>query len=247
MPAPIQNHWAATTSCHSKAFRDKYFDARKHLSSQRIARWQMLSDGGYEDGYRASSCFWGTSAGSLVSSYLTANDVRGLKVLDLGCGEGKNANAFAKAGAVVDAVDCSKLAIANGRMAFDQKNIHWKLSDARSHLLGCDQYDIIVMYGLLHCLASREVIAKIVQMAVRKTKPKGLHFVVAFNDGPHDLSAHPNFFPTLAAHSFFVDQYRDQELKIEMNSVIHESHPHNNIPHFHSITRLVVRVVNEVS
>lgn len=207
----------------------------------------MLSDGGYEDGYRATNCFWGTSAGSLVRSYLAANGVQSLRVLDLGCGEGKNANAFAKAGAVVEAVDCSERAIANGRIVFDQRNIEWKLSDARSHLLGCDQYDIIVMYGLLHCFSSRNVIAETIQMALRKTKPRGLHFVVAFNDGPHDFSAHPNFSPTLAPHSFFVGQYRNQELITEIDSIIYESHPHNNIPHFHSITRLLVRVVNEVS
>lgn len=207
----------------------------------------MHNDGGYEDGYRASNCFWGTSAGSLVTEYLARNDVKGLRVLDLGCGEGKNANAFAKAGAFVEAVDCSERAITNGRLAFNENNIEWKITDARSHLLDCDPYDIIVMYGLLHCLSSSEAIAETVQRALRKTTPQGLHFVVAFNDGPHDFSAHPNFFPTLAAHSFFVDQYRGHRLMTEMSSVIHETHPHNNIPHFHSITRLVVKVVNEVS
>lgn len=207
----------------------------------------MLINGGYEDGYQASRCFWGTSAGSLVSSYLEVNRVNGLRVLDLGCGEGKNANAFAVAGATVDAVDCSAKAIANGQAAFSEKKITWIVSDALSHLKGCTYYDIIVMYGLLHCLPSCAAIAEMVHAALKKTNSAGLHFVVAFNDGPHDLSAHPNFSPTLASHKFFLVQYREQTVVMETNSVIHESHPHNNIPHFHSLTRIVARVNNGVS
>lgn len=207
----------------------------------------MLSDGGYEAGYRASKCFWGTSAGSLVDSFLAANSAEGLRVLDLGCGEGKNANAFAEAGALVDAVDCSERAVENGKAVFAHRNIVWKVADARSYLSDCVQYDVIIMYGLLHCLDSRKAIAEAIQLALRRTKIQGLHFVVAFNDGPHDLTAHPDFDPTLASHDFFVSQYRDQDLTTQMDSIIHETHPHNNIPHFHSITRLVVRIINEVS
>jgi predicted nicotinamide N-methyase len=57
-------------------------------------------DGGYDDGYSACPCFWGSSPGSLVRALLDNNPLlAGRAVLDLGCGEGKNANAFALAGA----------------------------------------------------------------------------------------------------------------------------------------------------
>jgi 2-polyprenyl-3-methyl-5-hydroxy-6-metoxy-1,4-benzoquinol methylase len=91
--------------------------------------------GGYDDGYACCDCFWGTSPGSLVKTFLEENPrLYGFRVLDLGCGEGKNAAAFAKSGASVVAVDCSSRALANGQKAFSGLGIDWQLSDAQSYL-----------------------------------------------------------------------------------------------------------------
>jgi SAM-dependent methyltransferase len=170
-----------------------------------------------------------------------APTVQGLEVLDLGCGEGKNAHAFARAGARVTAVDCSKLAIANGKRAFGHPSINWILSDAESFLHDCGIFDIIVMYGLLHCLPSLAAIETTIRLALNRTQIQGHHIVAVFNDGPHDLSAHPNFSPALGSHDFYRRQYLTQDILSESNALIHETHPHNNIPHFHSLTRLLVR------
>jgi tellurite methyltransferase len=208
----------------------------------------VLGDGGYDDGYSGCSCFWGKAPGSLVKEFLERNpSLEGYTVLDLGCGEGKNACAFAMAGASVDAVDCSALAIANGKRAFPNSNINWYAANAADYLKSSRNYDLIVMYGLLHCLSSPEEIAAVVGLAQRRTIIGGTHIVVAFNDGPHDLSAHPNFKPTLVPHKFYCEQYRNQQLISDTDKILHETHPHNNIPHFHSITRLAARVIHELS
>jgi cyclopropane fatty-acyl-phospholipid synthase-like methyltransferase len=205
-------------------------------------------DGGYDDGYSACPCFWGSSPGSLVKVFLDKNrSLAGRAVLDLGCGEGKNANAFALAGASVDAVDCSEFAISNGKRAFSDADINWIIANAAEYLKGCRAYDLIVMYGLLHCLSSAQDISDVIALALQKTVIGGTHIVVAFNDGPHDLSGHPNFRPTLVSHAFYCEQYKRQTLLSENDSILRETHPHNNIPHFHSISRLVVRVTNELS
>jgi SAM-dependent methyltransferase len=205
-------------------------------------------DGGYDDGYSACPCFWGSSPGSLVKVFLDNNhSLAGRAVLDLGCGEGKNANAFALAGASVDAVDCSELAISNGKRAFSNSNINWILANAVEHLEACRCYDLVVMYGLLHCLSSARAVSDVIALALRKTFLGGSHIVVAFNDGPHDLSGHPNFHPTLVSHAFYCDQYKRQTVLSESDSILHETHPHNSIAHFHSISRLVARVTNELS
>jgi tellurite methyltransferase len=202
----------------------------------------VRSDGGYDDGYSRCPCFWGKSAGSLVKRYLSANTIsRGLRVLDLGSGEGKNAFAFADAGASVVAVDCSALALANGQREFSAAKIEWVLSDAETYLRECESFEVIVMYGLLHCLPSVAAISSVVEMAICKTSSHGHHIVATFNDGPHDLSAHPGFVPTLAPHDFYMNQYRDHHILAESNELIHETHPHNWIPHFHSLTRLIAR------
>lgn len=204
-----------------------------------------LGEGGYDDGYSDCPCFWGTSPGSLVKEYLQLNgSLAGYRVLDLGCGEGKNASALALAGAVVDAVDCSALAIANGRRAFANSNIRWIRASVTDHLRVSPIYDLVVMYGLLHCLPSSEDISRVVNLAIEKTSNQGTHIVAAFNDGPHDLSAHPNFKPTLVPHEFYLAQYGRHDILGASTSILHESHPNNNIPHFHSITRLTARIAH---
>jgi tellurite methyltransferase len=198
--------------------------------------------GGYDDGYAKCDCFWGVSPGSLVRAFIESHpNLDGIRILDLGCGEGKNAAALAGAGARVVAVDCSWRALANGQSAFPDPKIEWHLSDARSYLANSDSFDGIVMYGLLHCLPSSDEVASLVQLALQKTGVGGHHFLVAFNNGPHDLSAHPGFSPILLPHEFYLQQYATQKILAQTDSVIHETHPHNQISHFHSLTRIFAR------
>jgi tellurite methyltransferase len=185
--------------------------------------------------------FWGRSPGSLVQRFVSNVSCKGLRVLDLGCGEGKNAHALARAGAAVTAVDCSELAIANGRRAFADAEIEWIISEGATYLSDCEPFDVVVMYGLLHCLPSLEAISTMIASALRKTHRDGYQIVATFNDGPHDLSAHPGLKPTLATHEFYLHQYRRLELVTQCTEIIHEVHPHNAIPHYHSLTRLTAR------
>jgi tellurite methyltransferase len=165
----------------------------------------------------------------------------GLRVLDLGCGEGKNSRALAHAGAVVTAVDCSELAIANGQREFADTEIEWIISEGETYLTDCEPFDVIVMYGLLHCLPSLNAISTMISSALRKTRQGGYHIIATFNDGPHDLSAHPRLKPTLAPHEFYLSQYSRYQVVTQSTEIIHEAHPHNSISHYHSLTRLTVR------
>ena len=196
-------------------------------------------NGGYDEGYESCACFWG-SAGSSKGLY-RACPFKGLQVLELGCGEGKNAHAFARAGANVVAVDCSESAITNGQREFVDANINWVLSDAETYLSKCDMFDVIIMYGLLHCLSSLIAITSMIRFSLHKTRMQGHHIIASFNDGPHNLTAHPGFLPTLASHDFYLRQYAGHEILSVSNALLHETHPHNGIPHFHSLTRLVAR------
>jgi tellurite methyltransferase len=198
--------------------------------------------GGYDDGYAACPCFWGREPGSLIRTFLSQQSVKGMRVLDLGCGEGKNAFAFAKAGASVVAVDCSELALKNGKTAFGTAAIEWHYDDCVSYLGRCENFDVVIMYGLLHCLRSVHEIADVIAAAVRATKTRGYHLLAAFNDGPHDLSAHPSFKPTLASHAYYIRQYGSHVIILAEDAVIYETHPNNGIAHFHSLTRMVARI-----
>jgi tellurite methyltransferase len=164
----------------------------------------------------------GKSASSLVQRFISGMPVQGLQVLDLGCGERKNAHAFACAGASVVAVDCSEVAVTKGRREFVNPNIKWILSDAVTYLSECGMFDLIIMYSLLHCLPSLSVIRSLIRSALCKTRLQGHHIVATFDDGPHNLSADPGFSPTLASHEFYLLQYTEHEILSASSALLHE-------------------------
>jgi 2-polyprenyl-3-methyl-5-hydroxy-6-metoxy-1,4-benzoquinol methylase len=200
-------------------------------------------DGGYDEGYKVCPCFWGTEPGSLMqvlASIIT--DFSGLTVLDAGCGEGKNAAFLAQKGALVTAVDVSELAIAHARAAWPANlPIHFEVNRIESIPITSNRFDVVLLYGLLHCLRDQEVICDTIQRIQDGTKTHGFNILCTFNDRYHDLSAHPGFAPTLLPHALFLKMYEGWTVLHSTDSDLHETHPHNNIPHVHSLTRLVAR------
>ena len=195
-------------------------------------------DGGYDRGYKCVSCFWGKEPASLVREFLSAHPVQGMRVLDIGAGEGKNAYALAAAGAAVDAVECSAAAIANGRQAFSSDAVNWICGDVAKIEMRDDWYDLIVSYGLVHCMADQSAALALMRDTQKALKPGGAYLLAAFNDGPHDLSAHEGFSPLLLPHSWYTRAFQGWKLLTCTDSLLYETHPHNNIPHHHSMSRI---------
>lgn len=202
-----------------------------------------MSDGGYDEGYSGTACLWGTQPGSFVELACRSHLACDSKVvLDAGCGEGKNSAYLASRGAIVDSYDISSIAIEKARHIFGaEKGINWIQQDIQTADLEADKYDAVVAYGLFHCLGSEAEVGSLVKLLQEVTKSGGIHVVCAFNDGPHDLSAHPGFNPCLVSHAAYLDLYENFTVLEESNCVKEETHPHNNIPHFHSLTRFIAR------
>lgn len=200
-------------------------------------------DGGYEDCYKACDCFWGTRPGSLI---LQLKDVvrsfAGLRVLDAGCGEGKNAVYLAGLGASVDAFDLSERAVAHATSLWTgYPSVNWKVADARSIPLPADSYDLVIAYGLLHCLRDRHEVVDLARRLMGCTRRTGFHVVCTFNDRHQELDAHPGFSPVLLPHTFYESLYAGWSIIHSSDTDLHETHPHNNVPHTHSMTRLIAR------
>jgi len=200
-------------------------------------------NGGYDSGYLNCPCFWGRTPGRMVQRLLShISDFEKLVILDAGCGEGKNSTVFAERQSRVRAIDISEPAIANGRREFNGNGrISWEVADIRSVELP-EQFDVVIAYGLLHCLPTEQDLCNTVLKLQAATKHTGYNVVCALNNRHQELSvAHAELRPTLLPHSTYLEFYADWELLEESDADLTEVHPHNNTTHTHSLTRLLAR------
>ncbi len=197
-------------------------------------------DGGYDAGYRSCSCFWGREPGSVLRSLQNQIDFRAAETLDAGCGEGKNAVWLAARGSRVTAVDVSRRALANAARAWPESEVKWIEADITEFEMPPQYYDIIIAYGLMHCL-TKELIHLLIDRFQNVTKIGGIHVIVTFNDRYQDLAGHPEFKPTLMSHQYYTGRYLDWEVLLASDKDLFETHPHNNIHHTHSMTRIAAR------
>ncbi len=204
----------------------------------------MSSDqnGGYEAGYEACDCFWGKEPGTYVRKLMErVGDCSGWSVLDVGCGEGKNAAFLAERGAKVVGVEMSQRALDHAKVLHPFARVEWICADATKQIWPSEHFDIIIAYGLFHCLSSENEIARLQSSLAHATKLGGHHVVCSFNDRDQDLSAHPEFNPCLTSDAFYRRLYRGWGIGAASDDDLYETHPHNNILHHHSLTRLLAR------
>jgi SAM-dependent methyltransferase len=199
--------------------------------------------GGYDSGYEACPCFWGSEPSSLVRRLVEhVGSVSGSRVLDVGCGEGKNAAFLALRGAQVLAVDVSSAGLENGRNTWrDVSGITWLQADITALSFPPQEFDIVVIYGLCHCLDSKETIKTILTKLMESTSNGGYNVVCTFHDRYQELDAHPDLDPCLLPHSFYTDCYSSWDILVSSDADLVETHPHNRLLHTHAMTRILAR------
>ncbi len=169
-------------------------------------------------------------------------DSSGLKVLDAGCGEGKNAAFLAQQGAEVEAIDISDLAIQNARRQWpEMRRLTWRVGDIRCLDFQPEYYDVVVAYGVLHCLQSPAEIHTTLLRLKQTTRPSGYLVLCAFNQRRQELGAHPGFTPCLLSHTEYTSLFSGWQIIAVSDADLTEFHPHNHIEHTHSLTRILAR------
>lgn len=200
-------------------------------------------DGGYDTGYRTCACFWGRDPGKLVR--LIANvvaDWHGKSVLDVGCGEGKNSAFLAACGARVRALDISEEAIRHARSLWaPELKVHWQVASVVDSVFEPQSFDCVIAYGLLHCLREKKEIVATVEKLKSATAVGGHIIIVALNARHQDLRAHPELKPCLLRHDEYVQLLTGLNLLVNDDADLTETHPHNLIPHTHSLTRILAQ------
>jgi tellurite methyltransferase len=202
--------------------------------------------GQYDLEYSKCECFWGTDPGKLVR--MIPEYLKGGVALDLGAGECKNSVFLSKNGFVVDAVEISELALRNyERITSPKAEPNNKLittynSDALLFENNI-QYDLVIAYGLLHCLSSIEEVDLIISKMKKWTKLNGIIIVVSFTDMLKVPFAQAYLDATLLPVGYLFNAFSEFDVLQYEEDVISETHPTSNIEHQHSLTRLMVRKI----
>lgn len=201
-------------------------------------------DAGYDHGYAACPCFWGTKPADYLTALVAKIGPRleCRRVLDLGCGEGKNAAFCDQLGAIVTGVDCSGIAI---RKAEERHpSVNWVCSDIRDFTPDVADFDIVICTGAIHCFPSLAEIAPFISKVIGLTVSGGYNVISSLNDGPQDLSGHrATFKPIFPAHDYLLSLYAGHNVLAHSTVQQEDIHPDLNIAHHHSISRLLIQII----
>ena len=164
-------------------------------------------------------------------------------ILDVGCGDGKNALYLAKQGfRNIDAFDVSESAIEKIDRLCKNTNcrINTKVTTVQDFVFE-KQYDLIISFGVFHFI-SKECWKKFIKKAQGNTRIGGINIIQIFND---------NIAPTLDIAPYAIGMAKDGEIKelykdweiIQFLSYsFEEEHP--GVPlHKHASNKLVARKI----
>jgi tellurite methyltransferase len=164
----------------------------------------------------------------------------GAAVLDLGCGDGRNALTLAAQGFRVHCVDISPAALEKLERAAAQRGlrVETEICDLRE-FHPTRLYNLTIAHGCLH-LVERIHHARLLEQMQAATAPGGYNVVVVFNDSldaPEDLRP---FVVGLFPKGWLFRQYSGWEIVEQQSYILEDEHP-GGIRHRHAIDKLVAR------
>jgi len=203
----------------------------------------MKPDNPYDERYAGEEFYWGKKPSSLCDRVIELAGEKQrerLKLIDLGCGEGRDAVHFARHGFDVVGLDVSEPGLEKARRyaaeaGVDVRTVH---ADILTHELD-ETYDVVFSTGTLHYLPA-EIREERFGLFKRATAPNGLHAVTVFVEKPF-IPAAPDAEPT--AHPFrsgeLFGYYWDWEIVYCTEEVFdcRSSGP----PHKHACNRVIAR------
>lgn len=164
----------------------------------------------------------------------------GAKILDMGCGEGRNALYLARLGFKTSAFDISPSGIEKLRQMAYEKNLEIKASvwDMREYDF-LHNFDLIVNQGCLHLIERNEWEVVIKRMK-EFTTPGGYHVVGVFTDTVPEPEDQRGLMVGLFKEGELLERYRDWEIIEKKAYQFHHTHP-GGISHEHSGNEIIVR------
>ncbi|MBO4919495.1 MAG: methyltransferase domain-containing protein [Erysipelotrichaceae bacterium] len=195
----------------------------------------------YEKWYETEDYFWGTEPAELCQELIKlVPPAKGVKVLDIGCGEGKDAVFMAKQGYDVYAFDITVNGIAKTRRMAKENNVEINAFIADINDFEIDEeFDIIYSTGTIQYLEDDRIdgfFRKVKDM----TRPGGINWFNVFVDKPFiplppDWDEGEKMWPTGKLFSYYPDWKFER-----VDETIFECHS-SGIPHVHCMDVLVAR------
>jgi tellurite methyltransferase len=164
----------------------------------------------------------------------------GASVLDLGCGEGRNAVYLGSLGLDTWAVDISSAGIAklNATAKEMELSVHASVCDMRTYAFPrC--FDLVVCHGCLH-LVERDAWQRILDRIRDNTVAGGLNVVVVFTDTVPEPEDHCGLMVGLFREGELFEHYHDWDILESSSFEFEDEHP-GGIRHRHAGNRLTAR------
>lgn len=162
------------------------------------------------------------------------------RVLDLGCGDGRNALPLAAAGHRVTGVDISKSGIEALRRRADAEGLEMEIVTADLRTFSpAGLYDLVIAHGVLHLLPRPER-DRLIRRVMHRTRAGGWNVMAVFTtaiDPPPDLA---DLCCGLFVERELLLKYRGWEVEHFQSYVLEDEHP-GGIRHRHPINKLVAR------
>ncbi|GGO00579.1 methyltransferase domain-containing protein [Saccharibacillus kuerlensis] len=195
----------------------------------------------YEQEYRNSGYYWGTEPNSACYEVLKRiPPVRPLKLLDVGCGEGKDAVFFARNGYHVTAFDVADAGIEKTKRLAEQARVHVEVfkADILDHRLD-EHFDIVFSSGVLHYIRP-ELRSEIFENYKAFTNAGGLHVLNVFVEKPF-IAPPPEDEPyAYSWHSGELARHYHDWLLADSSEIVFDCMS-SGIPHRHAMSKLIAQ------
>ncbi|MGG1672647.1 methyltransferase domain-containing protein [Paenibacillus sp. NRS-1783] len=200
----------------------------------------------YEEEYKTQEYYWGTEPNKVcyqVLQFMPPN--KHIKLLDIGCGEGKDAVFFARNGYDVTAFDVSNAGIEKTKRLAENIGVHVNVfkADILDYRLDT-HFDVIFSSGVLHYIKP-EFRKEIFENYKQYTNPNGLHIFNVFVNKPFIApppEKEPNAYKWYSGellthyHDWFIED--SSEVIFDCNS--------SGIPHKHAMTKIIAQKITSL-
>lgn len=191
----------------------------------------------YDERYNKDGYYWGLNPNRMCYEIMKLiPPVQPIKILDIGCGEGKDAVFFAKNGYIVSAFDITDKGLDKGKLLAEKCGVYVDFfkADIMDYRLD-DTYDIIFSSGIFHFIKP-EVRNELIENLKTHTNENGIHAINVFVEKPFVKSKTENRYAWKSGELFtyYHDWYFHtmKEELFDCNS--------GGIPHQHCMDTMIV-------